>query len=647
MARSLLPIRGALAFAIMGYGAHALAVDCFIDNVNGNDGSTGLTEDQAVKTQAKIPSTCTVARYKRGSQFNEKVNITSKVTTYTNYGNSCDPLPKFVMPGTKNTGAVVSATSGGITIDGLALANSHGDGSSSSFSTGVCVSLGSNSIMQNCDITSCDIGVMMGANSKFLNNYVHDLNTMIVDASIDSGANINSVGGAEGIFVSGSNSEVAYNQFINCTTVAAWTGGNCDGGATEVSIGGSGTVSGLKIHHNFAYNTCGFFEVSSGGQGTFADSEFYDNVSVDSGWMFLLQVNNTTLSNVRWENNTIIYHKSSGTTYAPTPSMIYNGTGTTGGAATGTVAPNTVFFNNNLVLYDGFSSPGSVDKNISQSNNLITSTTAGVVKNLGASSVTPSPSDFDLVAGSPAIDQGMVVTNTIMSITSDFLNRTVPAGGAPDIGAFEYDSSTASGQTPPVSTMDIVLKKVTNDCTTTGGAGSTGGSPSVTGGASSAGGSSAKVTGGSPSTGGSGPKTTGGSKAVATGGAPSTGGSSVVAGGANGTGGANNPVGTGGVPASTGGASPITPGGGAQATGGIASTNVAQGGADNAAGAGNVGGAAVAATTTPVNTNAAVDQGACTCRVAGRTSQSTAAAGWFALLMLGWGIRRNRRSSRA
>lgn len=46
------------------------------------------------------------------------------------------------------------------------------------------------------------------------------------------------------------------NQFINCTTKAAWTGGGCDGGATEVSIG-SGTMTGLKIHHNFAYNTCG------------------------------------------------------------------------------------------------------------------------------------------------------------------------------------------------------------------------------------------------------------------------------------------------------------------------------------------------------------------------------------------------------
>jgi hypothetical protein len=35
---------------------------------------------------------------------------------------------------------------------------------------------------------------------------------------------------------------------------------------------------------------------------------FYDNVMIDSGWISLLQINNTKLSNVRWENNTIVHH---------------------------------------------------------------------------------------------------------------------------------------------------------------------------------------------------------------------------------------------------------------------------------------------------------------------------------------------------
>jgi hypothetical protein len=35
------------------------------------------------------------------------------------------------------------------------------------------------------------------------------------------------------------------NQFINCTGTSQWTGGGCDGGATEVSIGNNSTVSGV------------------------------------------------------------------------------------------------------------------------------------------------------------------------------------------------------------------------------------------------------------------------------------------------------------------------------------------------------------------------------------------------------------------
>lgn len=515
MARSLIPICGAATISILAYSATALAVDCFIDSVNGNDGNTGLAEAQAVKTQAKIPSTCTAAKFKRGSQFNEALTIgfSSKVKSFGNYGDSCDPMPRFVMPGTTNTGAVVSGQATGVTIDGLYLANSHGDGSSSSsnFGKGTCVMLGAGSIMQNCEITSCDIGVMMnGSGSKFINNYVHDLNTMIADAAQDSGVNINAVGGAEGIFVNGSDNEVAYNQFVRCKGVASWTGGGCDGGATEVSIGGSG-VSGVKIHHNYSYGNCGFFEVSSSGQGTFSDSAFYDNVSVDSGWMFLIQINNTTLSNIRWENNTIIYHKSgTDTSYAPTVSMIYNGTGTSGSgnAVTGTLQPDTVFFNNNLVIYDGFGSAGSLDKNISQSNNLITTTTSGVVANIGTGGVQPAAADFELVSGSPAIDQGM----SIATITTDFFNRAVPSGAAPDIGALEYGASLASGLGGPVATMDIVMGKI-GCAVTTGGTSGTGGSSAVVaiGGAQSAG-TSANVMGGAVA-GGAVPANPGGSGA--------------------------------------------------------------------------------------------------------------------------------------
>jgi hypothetical protein len=80
----------------------ALAQDvaCYVDRVGGDDSWSGLSEGEAVKTQAKIGSTCTMTRSRRGSVFNEVLKISSKVKTYTNYGDAGAPLPQFVVPHT-------------------------------------------------------------------------------------------------------------------------------------------------------------------------------------------------------------------------------------------------------------------------------------------------------------------------------------------------------------------------------------------------------------------------------------------------------------------------------------------------------------------------------------------------------------------
>lgn len=48
----------------------------------------------------------------------------------------------------------------------------------------------------------------------------------------------------EGIFINASNCEVCYNTFINSTGPANWVGNNgeCDGGATEVSVASGRTI---------------------------------------------------------------------------------------------------------------------------------------------------------------------------------------------------------------------------------------------------------------------------------------------------------------------------------------------------------------------------------------------------------------------
>jgi MYXO-CTERM domain-containing protein len=530
MARSVVLISSAAAFATLAYAANVLAVDCFIDSVNGDDTKTGLSEAQAVKTQAKIPSTCTVARFKRGSVFNESVKVSSKITTYTNYGNCSDPLPKFTKQRSTNNGSMFQAYSGNVTIDGLYLGGSMSDASMTNLMNGVCVFLGGNSKLLNSEITNCDIGIMLsGSGSLVQGNYIHDL-YISVDAA--PGVDPNAVGGAEGIFVNGSNNEVSYNAFIGCRASAQWTGGSCDGGATEVTVGAGGTVSGVKIHHNFSYQSCGFFEVSSGSgssKGVFKDSEFYDNVSVDSGWLMLLQVNNTDQSNIKWDNNTVV--QRSGSLNAGMLVTVF--TGTSSGVSGGSLAQDVVSMTNNLVVFDGVSVYGTpIPSAVKQTTNLIINTSSGSpgFKNLSGSTA----ADFDLVSGSPAIDKGSASGRLL-----DFLNRTAPAGSAMDVGAFEYGAALAAGMAALVPPKDAVNGCATGGTTgtggsATGGATSTGGTNSPTGGTANASGGTATggtstVSGGQSTTGGSG-SSTGGTQSTTGGTQSTTGGSGGTAG---------------------------------------------------------------------------------------------------------------------
>jgi MYXO-CTERM domain-containing protein len=607
MARSLLLISGATTTAILAYCASALAVDCFVDNVGGSDTNNGTSESTPFASISKLTSSCTTVKFKRGNVYKlatgvKNLGITSfnSVKTLTNYGDPCQPLPQFVKDHVNGSGGMIQSF-GAITIDGLYLSGSKSANSMSNLADGIGVMLGAGSLIQNCEITLCDIGMMTsGDNVKVLNNYVHDL-SISVDAP--PGVDPNAVGGAEGIFVNSSHVEVAYNRFINCSTAAAWVtntnggGVRCDGGATEVTVGYAGTVTDVRIHHNFSYNSCGLFEVSSmpsTGSGTyvkgnFTNSEFHDNVVVDSGWISLLQINNTRLTNVRWENNTIVHHflptvqgkDASGNTvqidmndYASSYIQVipFNSTssGVTGG---GVLEQGDVYWTNNLWYIDpaikNFSptdaTHASTDqfvKNITISGDKVFRDDPGFVDITS----TTDPSAYDLKSGSGAIDVGVSNSNITTDVPTDFVERARPAGNAYDLGAFEYGASNSGAKTIGV---------ISNCGSSTGGA-------APTGGASAAGG------------------------AQSTGGSPTVGGSQPVAGSA--------PIGTGGAVTGAGGAQPGVGGGNSIAGSPVSNTKAA-----------------------------AVDQGGCSCRVAGKASSSTAAS-LLGLLLIGLGLRRKGRS---
>jgi len=488
MARPNLPTCGSIVVAMLAASAMASAADCFVDSVGGSDANNGQSEASAWQSLSKIASSCTTAKFKRGSVFNiaagsgkYAINLMgTQLKTLTNYGDASQPLPKFVKPHQASSGAVFSSFSQ-ITIDGLHISGSRSDAAMSNLADGICIMIGGGSASQpseikNCEVTLCDIGMMTsGDYVQVHDNYIHDL-SISVDAA--PGVDPNAVGGAEGIFVNSSHVRVHHNRFVNCTTAAQWVsntnggGVRCDGGATEVTVKYAGVVTDVEIDHNFSFNSCGFFEIASmfnTGSGTyvkgqFTNSVFHDNVIVDSGWISLLQVNNTKLSNVRWENNTIVHHDvgttkdANGNTInlndfgsSSIQAIAFNGTssGATGG---GEISAGDIYWTNNLWYFDAKVAPYNlIDPAHRGSDALLANITVTgdtvVTADPGFKDITSKsdPNAYDLVKGSIAIDKGVTDTSVSTYVKTDYSNRPRPSGAGFDLGAFEYQGDNAGG----------------------------------------------------------------------------------------------------------------------------------------------------------------------------------------------------------
>jgi hypothetical protein len=441
-------------------------ISCYVDSVNGNDANDGLSDATPVKSQSAIDSRCTVVRFRRGSVFNEKLAIPTyfndirfgyNVSVYTNYGPQNDPLPHFKVASEPGRGPVVLSFKP-LTIDGLHFSGARGDntmehdfdsdrdGITKGIVGGIGAFLGDATTFINNEIDDCDIGIMLGGQGSVVRgNYVHDLIMGIDDAP---GVDPNLVGGAEGIFINASNSEVSYNTFLNCTGPARWVGSNgeCDGGATEISAGSGRTIENVHVHHNFSYNSCGFLEIASyfgdAGKGAFKNSSFHNNLIVDSAWMGLLQVNNTDLDNIRFYNNTLIQRP--GSLNAGLLWIIF--TDTSSGMEGGKLVPGTVHLTNNLYVLHGVSPWNPwvdlIDPAFDKRNNIVLNYTGPLdprYVDLGFGNIEGTMArDFDLVnADSPAVDAGAGITDNVL----DYFNRARPVGSAPDIGAMEFGAS--------------------------------------------------------------------------------------------------------------------------------------------------------------------------------------------------------------
>ena len=110
-------------------------------------------------------------------------------------------------------------------------------------------------------------------------------------------------------------------------------------------------MTGLKIHHNFAYATCGFLELAtvfSDQLGQLNDCDIYANVSIESQWLVLLQVSNTQFKNVHFFNNTL--YRSNGDMFAW---FLIADSVVASGQIGGTLDPGEVYATNNLFVVGG------------------------------------------------------------------------------------------------------------------------------------------------------------------------------------------------------------------------------------------------------------------------------------------------------
>jgi hypothetical protein len=562
---------------------------CYVDSVNGDDGQSGLSEAEAVRSQAKIGANCTTIRYRRGSLFAETVRLIDGAKTYTNYGDAKDPLPRFVVPRTKSSGPVIQAMgTTGATFDGLYLSGATGDGTVAGQTAGACVALGLGNTLTNSEITDCDVGVILYDEGNVVEgNYIHDI---VTHADLSPEVDPFLAGGSVGVVVRAPSSIVRWNTLVNCKgSSASVVGlGDCYGGATEITMPFGGPTrmpspswppaGGILIDSNYSYNNCGLATMgtylgdSNAGPALYEDAHYTYNISVDSGWMALLDVGNSTFADVQFSNNTIVQHK--GTTNAGKLAVLY--TPASSGAPAGDGSAAGVGLVCDLLVVDGVPSRNSLlDKSFAQQTNLILDLSMedpGFVNSRGVTA-----GDYDLTASSPAINVcGVPPPLPDQPTSTDFFGRRSPdpKSNIFDVGACEYGSR--SNQSPKFFP----------------GAGGWIGSPLGTGGASGAGGTASTKT----PTGGSGGTS---SLASAKGGAGGAAVTATRAGDADA--GDTAETAAGGAAGTTAGAAG---GGGASGAGGTAGTEATTIAPAGTGDAGNTGGS-TGGTTAPVEADGA------------------------------------------
>jgi len=93
-----------------------------VDSVAGSDTNNGSSETTAWQSPANIAASCTIVKFKRGSEFavakgKYAVDLMTlrNIKTLTNYGDVSLPLPKFIKAHEVSSGGMLASYMGGVT----------------------------------------------------------------------------------------------------------------------------------------------------------------------------------------------------------------------------------------------------------------------------------------------------------------------------------------------------------------------------------------------------------------------------------------------------------------------------------------------------------------------------------------------------
>jgi len=407
-----------------------MATDYYVKN-GGNDELDGQSDGNAWETIAKVNSTAfsqnDTINFKRGSAWSgtrltcDNSGTEGNVVTYQAYDSGVLPILENAV----GTDRVIWISADWVKIRYLQLQDAHFDG--------VYVAPGAdNNIIEYCELTDLGTGIQVrGQYTLIQYNYFHDLKMVVNTPGGDDDY------GAVGIWFkdNASGGEACYNTFYRCRAESEDYG--YDGGVLEFFL--TGTVSGIKFHHNRSEECNGFLETGgSGGTGLVQDLEIYYNIcSENYGENTFCFHTSGTFSvdhdNIQVYNNTFVDTRD----YAsPKYSFISFGDDT--------VASDFLFRNNAIYLLDWWYVCDSDNQTWLWTHeyncHYIPNASLGFTMSTGEITADPKfvnvgGEDYRLESDSPCRNVGLDV-----SLTPDYDDVTVPQETNPAIGAYEYPS---------------------------------------------------------------------------------------------------------------------------------------------------------------------------------------------------------------